>query len=53
MRGVWAFDDVPEAIAVTVGAFADPAFPTPTFSVYNVRRHPWAEMPGLVVEHYD
>ncbi|MEZ5833675.1 MAG: GFA family protein [Dongiaceae bacterium] len=38
----------PDAIAVAVGAFADPAFPSPTQSVWNERRHPWVllENPG-------
>ena len=32
---------VPDAVAVPVGAFADPTFPRPTFSVWEERRHPW------------
>lgn len=43
-------DAMPGSIAVPVGAFADPTFPPPTISVYSVRRHPWAIMPGLAVE---
>jgi hypothetical protein len=35
-------DDV---IAVPVGAFADPDFPSPTVSVYEHRRHSWVHMP--------
>jgi hypothetical protein len=35
----------PGVIAVPVGAFADPSFPAPRFSVYEVRRHPWARVP--------
>jgi len=31
----------PEVIAVAVGSFADPAFPAPSQSVYNERRHLW------------
>lgn len=31
--------------AVPVGAFADPAFPPPAFSVYEERRHPWVSVP--------
>ena len=31
----------PELIAVAVGSFADPAFPAPSQSVYNERRHLW------------
>ena len=31
--------------AVPVGAFADPAFPAPSVSVYEERRHPWVSVP--------
>ena len=33
--------EAPDVVAVPVGAFADPAFPPPTVSVYESRRHPW------------
>lgn len=36
----------PEAIAVSVGAFGDPAFPAPTQSVWTERRHPWVMTPS-------
>jgi len=32
-------------VAVPVGAFADPNFPSPTVSVYERRRHSWLQMP--------
>jgi hypothetical protein len=32
-------------VSVAVGAFADPAFPAPTVSVYDCRRHPWVQLP--------
>jgi hypothetical protein len=32
-------------IAIPVGAFAEPAFPRPTFSVYEDRMHSWVRMP--------
>jgi hypothetical protein len=38
-------DALPEAIAIPVGAFADPAFPPPTVSVYEERRHGWVGLP--------
>lgn len=38
-------EDAPELIAVTVGAFADPTFPAPVFSVYEDRKHPWVAVP--------
>lgn len=37
-------------IAIPVGAFADPAFPAPRFSVYEDRMHAWVDMPNDV-EH--
>lgn len=33
------------SVSVAVGAFADPAFPAPTVSVYDCRRHPWVTLP--------
>ena len=44
---------MPDVIAVPVGAFADPAFPPPTRSVYGVRRHAWVNVPDSVTEHLD
>ena len=37
----WEPERKPAAIAVAVGAFADPSFPAPTQSVWRERRHPW------------
>jgi hypothetical protein len=34
-----------ESIAIPVGAFADPSFPAPSFSVYEERMHSWVAMP--------
>jgi hypothetical protein len=34
----------PEHIVIPVGAFADPAFPPPVFSVYEDRMHPWVSL---------
>lgn len=42
----------PEVVAIPVGAFADPAFPAPTVSVYEERRHAWVKLEGLI-EHID
>jgi len=38
-------------IAIPVGAFADPAFPAPRFSVWEERKHDWVEILGDDVEH--
>lgn len=40
-----------DQIAIPVGAFADPAFPAPGFSVYENRKHPWIEIVGDAIEH--
>ena len=37
----YAIEGHEEHIAVPVGAFADPGFPAPSFSVYERRMHPW------------
>ena len=42
----------PEVIAIPVGAFADPSFPPPQFSVYESRRRSWVSDPADV-EHFD
>jgi hypothetical protein len=34
-----------DVIAIPVGAFADPAFPHPSRSVYEDYKHPWVELP--------
>jgi hypothetical protein len=37
-----------DVIAIPVGAFADPSFPAPSFSVYEERKHAWVHIPGEV-----
>jgi hypothetical protein len=39
-------------VVIPVGAFADPRFPGPTFSVYEERMHAWVKMPADI-EHMD
>lgn len=41
----YAIEDQRELVAIPVGAFADPTFPAPTFSVYEDRMHSWVTMP--------
>ena len=48
----YELEGIPDAIAVAVGAFADPAFPPPRVSVYESRRHPWVSVPEDA-EHID
>jgi hypothetical protein len=50
---VYELDAMPDLIAVPVGAFADPSFPPPKFSVYEARKHPWTVILGEGVEHLD
>ena len=40
-------EGAPQLVAVPVGAFADPAFPAPTVSVHESRRHQWVDLPTL------
>jgi hypothetical protein len=44
-------DAEPDLVAIPVGAFADPAFPAPTVSVYESRKHGWVTLPAGV-DHY-
>lgn len=41
-----------EFVAIPVGAFAEPGFPGPTFSVYEERMHSWVVMPEGVEHMY-
>lgn len=41
------------AIAVPVGAFADPSLPTPFRQVYGNRKHHWVNLPETIVEFFD
>ena len=48
----WTLQVVPGFFGVAVGAFADPGFPEPKFSVYESRRHAWVGIPPNA-EHMD
>lgn len=48
----FTIDTFPDVVAVPLGAFADPSFPAPTFSVYEARKHAWVRVPD-VAEHMD
>lgn len=41
----------PGTVAVPIGAFADPDFPAPRFSVWEHRKHDWVAILGDEVEH--
>jgi len=42
-----------EMVAVAIGAFAEPEFPSPYYSVYEARKHAWVEIMGDGIEHYE
>lgn len=46
-------EGMPGVVAIAVGAFADPAFPTPKFSVYEERKHRWVAIVGDDIEHLE
>lgn len=46
-------DGLPGLVAIPIGAFADPGFPHPRFSIYEERKHPWVVIVGDDVEHQD
>jgi hypothetical protein len=48
----WQPEALPDFLSVAVGAFADPSFPAPQYSVYESREHSWAH-PGFELDHYD
>jgi hypothetical protein len=48
----YSLEQFPDVIAIPVGAFADPTFPAPRFSVYEARRHAWVGVPPDA-EHHD
>ena len=49
----FAIDAQPDMIAIPLGAFADPNFPAPRFSVWEERKHSWVKFEGDEVEHID
>lgn len=42
----YTLGELPQFVAIPVGAFAEPSFPAPAFSVYEQRMHSWVSMPG-------
>ena len=46
-------EGMPGVTAVAVGAFADPAFPPPVYSVHEGRKHAWVAVLGDGIDHYD
>ena len=50
---VYVHEGMPGLTAVAIGAFADPAFPGPDYSVYEERKHAWIEIVGDGIQHFD
>ena len=48
----YSLDQLPDVIAIPVGAFADQTFPGPGVSVYEARQHAWVRVPEDIT-HYD
>ncbi|MEP6785825.1 MAG: GFA family protein [Sphingomonadales bacterium] len=42
----------PELVAVAIGAFAEPGFPPPDYSVYESRKHAWVEIVGEGIQRW-
>ena len=49
----YTLDSMPGLTAIPVGAFADPAFPPPDYSVYEGRKPEWLTIAGDDIEHWD
>ncbi len=47
----WHLDLRPEHFGIAVGAFADPEFPPPTYSVWEDSKHAWIGLPDGI-EHF-
>jgi hypothetical protein len=47
----WEGDKDPNIYGITVGSFADPNFPPPTFSVWEEMMHPWLGV-ATATEHF-
>lgn len=46
-------EDMPGLVAIPVGAFADPNFPAPHYSVFEERKHKWVELTDDQIERFD
>ena len=46
-------EGMPGLTAIPVGAFADPNFPQPEYSVYEEWKHSWIAIIGDDIEHFD
>ncbi len=44
----YQFQDQPEFASIPVGAFADPNFPLPRYSVYHEHQYPWLQLAASI-----
>lgn len=44
---------MPGLTAIALGAFADPNFPPPKYSVYEGRKHSWLAITGDGIDHFE
>lgn len=49
----YVHDGMPGLTAIPLGAFADPSFPPPSYSVYEGRKHSWVTISSEGIEHFD
>lgn len=50
----WEAEAFPGHVGVAIGAFADPAFPAPTLSGWEKRRHHWlAPLAAMAIQHLE
>lgn len=45
-------DALPDLVAIPIGAFADPLFPAPHYSVYESRKHGWVAIVGAGIDRH-
>ena len=48
----WEGDRAPEWYGITVGSFADPEFPAPTYGLWEEAMHPWIDI-TTAKEHFE
>ncbi|WP_207479404.1 GFA family protein [Arenibaculum pallidiluteum] len=49
----WEADFLPGHVAIAVGAFCDPAFPPPSFSIWERTKHPWVTLAAELQRRLD
>jgi hypothetical protein len=47
----YVLESAPDVVAVPIGAFGDPNFPTPKISIWESRKHDWVQLPTNIERH--